>query len=197
MIVCVCKMLIIMKLAFYLPPLIMLLIGLCLISFFYKFFQSWQQLFWDNFLWLVVVRFLWLEVLMEAVLLWWRSLDDVHPWVGLTHSFVSNSGDNFYFHCWDKLVKCNYMYSNLHSFVANSPCNYCIELWLTLGVSIMKLLWKFLMLVLEMSCLDWMVKKEKSTSTFGTYFSCFGPLLGLGCDRLHHKNKSWRVTPWV
>ena len=33
---------------------------------------------------------------------------------------------------------CNCIYSDLPSFVANGPCNYCIELCLTLGVSLMK-----------------------------------------------------------
>ena len=76
---------------------------------------------------------------MKARLLWLWSLDDVYPEVGLTDSFVSNSGDDFYFHWWDKLMIYNYIYSDLHSFVANSPCNYFIELWLTLGVSLIKL----------------------------------------------------------
>ena len=73
-------------------------------------------------------------------------------------------------------MMCNYIYSDLHSFVANGPCNYCIELWLTLGVSLIKLSWKFLMLVLGMNCFDWIVKKgeKKSISTFGMYFSYFG-----------------------
>ena len=35
---------------------------------------------------------------------------------------------------------CNYSYSNLHSFVANGPCNFCIELQVTLRVSLMELL---------------------------------------------------------
>ena len=48
-----------------------------------------------------------------------------------------------------------------------------IELWLTFGESLIKLLWKFLMLVLSMNCLNWIVKKEKFTSTFEMYFSCF------------------------
>ena len=56
---------------------------------------------------------------------------------------------------------CNCIYANLYSFVANSPYNYCIKLWLTLGVSLMKLLWKFLMLVLDMNYLDWIVKGKK------------------------------------
>ena len=71
-------------------------------------------------------------------------------------------------------MTCSYIYSDLHSFVANDPCNYCIELWLTLEVYLMKLLWRFLMLVLSMDYLDWFVKKEKYTGTFGLYFSCFG-----------------------
>ena len=58
-------------------------------------------------------------------------------------------------------MMCNYIYSELHSFVANGPCNYCIELWLILGVSLIKLSWNFLMLVLGMNCFDWIVKKEK------------------------------------
>ena len=32
---------------------------------------------------------------MEAWLLLWWSLDDVYPSIGLTHSFVSNSGYDF------------------------------------------------------------------------------------------------------
>ena len=43
-------MLIIMRLAFPPLPLIMLLIGLCLIPFFYKLFQSKQRSFKDRFL---------------------------------------------------------------------------------------------------------------------------------------------------
>ena len=35
---------------------------------------------------------------------------------------------------------CNYSYLNLHSFVANGPYNFCIELQLTLGVSLIELL---------------------------------------------------------
>ena len=122
---------------------------------------------------------------MEVGLFWWWSLDDVHLWRSLTHSFVSNSsGDDFIpidkASWWCVII----FYSDLHSFVANGPCYYCIELWLILGVSLMKLLWKFfffflrkilwkfLMLVLGM---NWFVKKEKSTGTFEMYFSCFGP----------------------
>ena len=111
---------------------------------------------------------------MEAGLLLWWSLD-VHPRIGLTHSFVFDSGDDFYSHWWDKLMICNYIYSDIPSFVANGPYNYCIEFWLILGISLMKLLWKFFMLVLGMNYLDWILKKEKFTSTFGLYFSCFGP----------------------
>ena len=55
-IVSCCNMHIIMKLAFLLPPLIMLLIGVCLISFFHKLFLSRQRSFWDGFLWLAVIR---------------------------------------------------------------------------------------------------------------------------------------------
>ena len=122
---------------------------------------------------------------MEVGLFWWWSLDDVHLWRSLTHSFVSNSsGDDFIpidkASWWCVII----FYLDLHSFVANGPCYYCIELWLILGVSLMKLLWKFfffflrkilwkfLMLVLGM---NWFVKKEKSTGTFEMYFSCFGP----------------------
>ena len=107
--------------------------------------------------------------------MWWWYLYDIHPRLSLTYSFVSNNGDDFYSHWWDKLMICNYIYSNFHSFVANGPYNYCIKLWLILRVSLMKLLWKFLMLVLSMNYLDWIVKKEKSTSTFGLHFSYFGP----------------------
>ena len=39
-----------MKLAFLLPPLIMLLTGLYHIPLIYKLFQSKQLSFWDNFL---------------------------------------------------------------------------------------------------------------------------------------------------
>ena len=60
---------------------------------------------------------------------------------------------------------CNYIYSDLHFLVANGPYNYCREVWLTLGVSLLKLLWKFLMLVLGMDYLDWFVKKEKYIGT--------------------------------
>ena len=81
---------------------------------------------------------------------------------------------------------CNYIYSNFHSFVANSPCNYFIELWLTLRVSLIKLSWKFLMLVLGINCLDWIFKKEKkSTNTFGMYFSCFGSFWVWGVTYFH------------
>ena len=113
---------------------------------------------------------------MEAGLLWWWSLDNIHLRVGLTHSFVPNSGDDFYFHWWDKLIICNYIYSDFHSFVVNGFKNYCIELWLTLGVTLVKLLWKFLILVLVMNYLDWFVKKKKKyKGTFELYFSCFEP----------------------
>ena len=81
---------------------------------------------------------------MEVGLFWWWSLDDVHLWRSLTHSFVSNSsGDDFIpidkASWWCVII----FYSDLHSFVANGPCYYCIDLWLILGVSLMKLLWKF------------------------------------------------------
>ena len=108
-----------------------------------------------------------------GILLWWSL--DVHLRIGLTRYFVSDSGEEFYSCWWDKLIICNYIYSYIHSFVANGLGNYCIELWFTLGVFLMKLLWKFLMLVLDMNYLDWIVKKEK-INNFGMYFSCFGPL---------------------
>ena len=94
----------------------------CLIM---NFYRADNNLLSKMFL-LAIVR----QLLMEAKLSWWKYLDDVYHSVGLTHSFVSNSG---------------------YSFVTNGHCNYCIEPWLTLGVSLMKLLWKFLMLVLGMN----------------------------------------------
>ena len=45
----------------------------------------------SQMLWLAVVR----QLLMEAELLWWKYLDDVYHSVGLTHSFVSNSGYDY------------------------------------------------------------------------------------------------------
>ena len=77
---------------------------------------------------------------MEAGVLFWWSLD-VYPRIGLTHSFVFDSGDDFYSHWGDKLIIYNYIYLDLHSFVANGNSNYFIELWLTLRVSLMELLW--------------------------------------------------------
>ena len=85
-----CKLFITIKLAFPLPPLIMLLARLYLIPFFCKFFRVGNNHFETGlFLWLAVVRLTtdggWTFV-MEI---------DVHPKVSLTQSFVSNSGYNF------------------------------------------------------------------------------------------------------
>ena len=94
-------------------------------------------------------------------------------------------------------MMCNYIHSNLHSFVANDPCNYSIKLWFTLEVALMKLLWKFLMLVLGMNYLDWIVKKEKSTGTWGLYFSCFGPFfvrVWLSLSKPWKKEKSKEIN---
>ena len=131
-----CKLFIIMKLAFPPPSLIMLLTGLCLIPLFYKNFQSRQQSFKIAFWWLTVVRLTtdggWTYV-MEI-------LDDVHLRVGLTHSFVYYSGCDFIpidGKSWWYVI----VYSDLHSFVANGLYNYCIDLWLTLEVYLMELLW--------------------------------------------------------
>ena len=109
--------------------------------------------------------------------MWLWYLDDVHLKVDLTRFFVSNSGDDFYLHWWDKLIMCNYIYSDLHSFVTNGPCNYCIELWLTLDVSLIKLSWKFLMLVLGMNCFDWIVKKEKKKKILQVPLGCISHTL--------------------
>ena len=52
-----CKLFIIMKLAFIIPPLIILLPRLCLIPFFYKIFRVGNDRFKIGlFLWLAVVR---------------------------------------------------------------------------------------------------------------------------------------------
>ena len=98
---------------------------------------------------------------------------------------------------------CNYIYSDLHSFVAYGPCNYCIELWLTLGVFLMKLLWIFLMLVLDMNYFNWIVKNEKYIGPLGC-FSHALDLFGFGawqrrclililCDLISSTTLVWRV----
>ena len=67
-------------------------------------------------------------------------LDGVYLRIGLNHSFVYYSG------CgviptdetsWWYVIN----YSDLYSFVANGLCNYYLELWLTLRVYSMELLW--------------------------------------------------------
>ena len=67
-------------------------------------------------------------------------LDVVHLRIALTHSFVYYSGCDFIptngTSCWYIII-----YSDIYSFVANGPCNYCLELWLTLRVYSMELLW--------------------------------------------------------
>ena len=50
------KIFIIMKLAFPPPPLIMLLIGLCLVPLFYKLFKVGNFHFETTFWWLALVR---------------------------------------------------------------------------------------------------------------------------------------------
>ena len=77
---------------------------------------------------------------MEAEQIVKGILDGVYLRIGLTHSFVYFSG------CdvnptdetsWWFVIN----YSDLYSFVANGICNYYWELWLTLWVYSMELLW--------------------------------------------------------
>ena len=95
-----------------------------------------QQSFGTAFWWLIVVRLTteggWIFV-MEI-------LDVVHLNVDLTHSFVYYSGCDF---IPTNGTGCCYViiYLDLYSFVAISPCNYCLELWLTLRLYLMELLW--------------------------------------------------------
>ena len=114
---------------------------------------------------------------MEAELLWWWSFDVVQLRESLTHSFVSNSsGDDFIpidgTSWWCVII---FIQTFIYLWLMILVIIVCIELWLILGVYLMKLLYIFLMLVLGMDYLDWFVKKEKYTGTFGLYFSCFEP----------------------
>ena len=102
-------------------------------------------------------------------------LDGVHLKIGLTHSFVYYSGCDVIptvGTSWWYVIN----YSDLYSFVANGLCNYCLELWLTLNVYSMELLWLFLMLALDMIFVDWIVKKEKSTGTLRCLSHASDPL---------------------
>ena len=86
-----CKLFIIMKLAFPPPPLIILITRLCLIPLFYKFFKVGNYHFEIAFWRLKEVRLTidggWTFVI--------EVLDDVHYSVDLTHSFVYNSRYDF------------------------------------------------------------------------------------------------------
>ena len=135
---------------------------------------------------------------MEVGLFWWWSLDDVHLWRSLTHSFVSNSsGDDFIpidkASWWCVII----FYSDLHSFVANGPCYYCIELWLILGVSLMKLLWKFFFFFFwgkfyENSWCWYLVWIDLSKrKNLQVPLRCISHALdhfGLGCDSCHYSS---------
>ena len=67
-------------------------------------------------------------------------LDGVHFRIDLTHSFAYYSGCDVIptneTSWWDVIN-----YSDLYSFVANGLCNYGLELWLTLRLYSMELLW--------------------------------------------------------
>ena len=69
-----------------------------------------------------------------------KILDDVHLRIGLTHSFFYYSGCDVIptdgASGWYVII-----YSDFYSFMANDSCNYCLELWLTLRVYSMELLW--------------------------------------------------------
>ena len=77
---------------------------------------------------------------MEAEQIVKGILDGVYLRIGLTPSFVYFSGcdinptDEI---SWWFVIN----YSDLYSFVANGICNYYLELWLTLRVYSMELLW--------------------------------------------------------
>ena len=77
---------------------------------------------------------------MEAEQIVMGILDGVYLRIGLTHSFVYYSGCDVISideTSWWYVIN----YSDLHSFVANGICNYYLELWLTLRVYSMELLW--------------------------------------------------------
>ena len=77
---------------------------------------------------------------MEAEQIVKGILDGVYLRIGLTPSFVYFSGcdvNPINETSWWFVIN----YSDLYSFVANGICNYYLELWLTLRVYSMELLW--------------------------------------------------------
>ena len=77
---------------------------------------------------------------MEAEQIVKGILDGVYLRIGLTPSFVYFSGCDVIptdETSWWFVIN----YSDLYSFVANDFCNYYLELWLTLRVYSMELLW--------------------------------------------------------
>ena len=77
---------------------------------------------------------------MEAEQIVMGIFDGVYLRIGLIHSFVYYSGCDVIptdETSWWYVIN----YSDFYSFVANGLCNYYLDLWLTLRVYSMELLW--------------------------------------------------------